>query len=111
MISKSLLAVTASRLSYQDLRGLMRSLSFPLPVNRSQVHLTSCAVNGLPSCHLTPRRSGMVSSVPSSFQLHPVARSGTIDSGLVCATCWSKRTRCLKQLLVARLAANVGYPG
>ena len=44
----------------------MRSFSLDLPVSRSQVHLTSFAVNGLPSCHLTPWRSGNVSSVPSS---------------------------------------------
>src|SRR5205823_13711532 len=105
--SKSPLAVTASRLSYQDLRGLKRSLSFPLPVNRSQVHSTSLAVNGRPSCHLTPRRSGIVSSVTSSFQLHPVARSGTIDCGLFCATCWSNITRLLNTPITGRLTASV----
>jgi len=31
-----------------------RSLSFAVPCNSSQVHVTSLAVNGLPSCHLTP---------------------------------------------------------
>ena len=40
--------------AYQDLRGLRRSFSLDLPVSRSQVHLTSLAVKGLPSCHLTP---------------------------------------------------------
>ena len=40
------------------------------------VHLTSAAVNGLPSCHLTPRRSGKVSSVPSSFHAQPVVEIG-----------------------------------
>jgi hypothetical protein len=39
------------------LRGLRRSLSADLPVSMSQVHLTSLAVNGWPSCHLTPCRS------------------------------------------------------
>src|SRR5215471_15257728 len=85
--SKSPFVVTASRLSYQDLRGLMRSLSLPRPVKRSQVHLTSLAVNGWPSCHLTPRCNDIVSSVPSSFQAHRNAKSGTMDFGLFCATC------------------------
>jgi len=48
-------------------------------ISKSQVHLTSCAVNGLPSCHLTPCRSGKVSAGPSSFHDQLVARSGTID--------------------------------
>src|SRR5258708_4918446 len=62
----------------------------------SQVHLTSLAVNGLPSCHLTPRRSLKVSAVLSSSHDHSVARSGTIELRLVCATCWSYMTRLLK---------------
>jgi hypothetical protein len=41
------------------------------------VHLTSLAVNGLPSRHLTPWRKGRVSSVPSSFHDQLVAKSGT----------------------------------
>src|SRR6516165_11824767 len=45
----------------------MRSFSLDLPVKRSQVHLTSLAVNGLPSCHLTPWRSVKLSSFPSSL--------------------------------------------
>ena len=48
----------------------MRSLSLPVPISRSQVHLTSAAVKGLPSCHLTPWRSGKVSSLPSSLHSH-----------------------------------------
>src|SRR5262249_60783055 len=57
--SSSALTTTSSRLPYQALRGLTRRLSplLPLPARRSQVHLTSRAVNGLPSCHLTPERS------------------------------------------------------
>jgi len=54
----------SSRLWYQDLHGLRRSLWLDLPVSRSQVHLTSSAVKGLPSCHLTPSRNGKVSCVP-----------------------------------------------
>jgi hypothetical protein len=56
---------------------------------------------------LTPWSSGIVSSVPSSFQVQLVARSGTIDCGLFCATCWSNITRLLNTLIVGRLAASV----
>ena len=70
---------TSARLLYQALRGLTRSFSALLPCTRSQVHLTSAAVNGLPSCHLTPWRRWKVSSVPSSSHDQSVARSGTID--------------------------------
>src|SRR5215469_11915208 len=105
--SKSPLTVTWSRLWYHDLRGLRRSLSPDLPVNRSQVHFTSSAVNGLPSCHLTPWRNGKVSSVPSSLHDQPVARSGTIELMLVCATCWSYMTRLLKTPIIGRSAAAV----
>ena len=60
------LTVTSARFRYQLLRGLTRSFSLDLPASVSQVHLTSCAVNGLPSCHLTPVRSRNVSAVLSS---------------------------------------------
>src|SRR5205085_10617940 len=63
------------------MRGLSRSLSSPSPRSRSQVHLTSLAVNGLPSCHLTPARNLNVSRVLSSLHDQLSARSGTID-------CW-----------------------
>src|SRR6266478_4067841 len=52
-------------------------------------------MNGLPSCQVTPWRSGKVSSVPSSFHDQAVARSGTIESRLFCFTCWSNTTRLL----------------
>jgi len=55
---------------------LIRNFSLPLSSSRSQVHLTSAAVNGLPSCHLTPVRNLNVSSVPSSFHAQLVASSG-----------------------------------
>ena len=42
--------VISSRLRYQDLRGLTRNFSAVFPASASQVHLTSAAVNGLPSC-------------------------------------------------------------
>jgi hypothetical protein len=94
-------------LLYQVLRGLRRSFSADLPVSRSQVHLTSLAVNGLPSCHLTPGRNGRVSSVPSSFHDQPVARSGTIDAMLFCATSCRYMTRLLKTPIIGRLTAPV----
>ena len=71
------------------------------------MHFTSLAVNGLPSCHLTPWRNGRVSSVPSSFHDQPVARSGTIDPMLFCGTCWSNITRLLKTPIIGRLTAPV----
>src|ERR1700732_3792970 len=89
-------------LLYQDLRGLRRSFSVALPVSRSQVHWTSLAVKGLPSCHVTPWRSGSVNSVPSSFHDQPVARSGTIDVRLFCLTCWSNITRLLNTPIIGR---------
>jgi hypothetical protein len=101
------LAITSSRLLYQDLRGLRRSFSADLPVSKSQVHLTSRAVNGLPSCHPTPGRNGRVSWVPSSFHDQPVARSGTIDPILFCATSWRYMTRLLKTPIIGRLTAPV----
>src|SRR5438874_3826011 len=99
--------VTCSRLRYQDLRGLTRSLSLASPSSRSQVHLTSAAVKDLPSCHLTPWRKEKVSAVPSSFHDHAVARSATIVSGRFCATCWSYMTRLLKMPMAGRSAAPV----
>src|SRR6266404_7453536 len=97
----------SSMLLYQDLRGLRRSLSLALPVSKSQVHLTSAAVKGFPSCHLTPWRSGKVSSVPSSLHDHPVARSGTIEARLFCATSCLYMTRLLKTPIIGRLTAAV----
>src|SRR5207253_9328079 len=63
--SYSPLVTTSWTLLYQERRGLTRSFSLVLPASRSQVHFTSFAVNGLPSCHLTPWCNGKVSSVPS----------------------------------------------
>src|SRR6185295_6687902 len=94
-------------LRYHALRGLRRNLSAATPRSRSQVHLTSAAVKGLPSCHLTPGRSGKVSSLPSSLHDQPVARSGTIDLILFCATCWSKTTRLLKTPIIGMPAVIV----
>src|SRR5207302_23142 len=99
--------VISSRLRYQLLRGLMRNVSLALAVNRSQVHLTSLAVKGFPSCHRTPSRNAKVSSVPSSFHDQLVASSGTIVSGRFCFTCWSYRTRLLKTPIIGRVATTV----
>src|SRR5258708_21692610 len=73
----------------------------------SQVHLTSLAVNGLPSCHLTPWRSGKVSSVPSSLHDQLTAKSGTIDCILFCGTSCLYITRLLKTPIIGRLTAAV----
>src|ERR1700746_91856 len=94
--------VIRSRFLYQDLRGLTRSFSLDLPVSMSQVHWTSLAVKGLPSCQVTPGGNGRVSSVPSSFHAHPVARSGTMDARPFCFTCWSNMTRLLKTPIIGR---------
>src|SRR5260370_16784916 len=96
MASLSPLVVTRSRFRYHALRGLRRSLASDLPSSMSQVHLTSLAVKGPPSCHLTLSRSLKVSSVPSSFHDQLVARSGTIDCRLFCGTCWPYMTRLSK---------------
>src|SRR6516164_6148258 len=92
----------ASRFLYQSLRGLTLSFSLALPVSIAQVHSTSLAVKGFPSCQVTPSRSGKVSSVPSSFHDQPVARSGTIELRLFCFTCWSNMTRLLKTPIIGR---------
>src|SRR5215472_7216935 len=72
-----------------------------------QVHLTSLAVNGLPSCHLMPWRSGKVSSVPSSLHDQLTARSGTIDCIVFCGASCLYITRLLKTPIIGRLAAAV----
>src|SRR5467141_2602505 len=89
-----------SRLRYQDLRGLVRSLSSLLPRIRSQVHLTSAPVKGLPSCQLTPCRSSKVSALKSAFHDHLVARSGSIVSIRFCGTSGLKRTKLLKTAII-----------
>src|SRR6185312_14615430 len=78
-----------------------------MPVSKSQVHLTSAAVNGLPSCHLTPLRSLKVSAVLAASHDHSVARSGTTDLRPLCATCWSYMTRLLKTPIIGPCPAMV----
>src|ERR1700720_2453276 len=73
-------AVTSSRLRYHALRGLRRSALADLPSSMSHVHLTSCAVKGFPSCHLTPWRSRKLSRVWSSFHDQLSASSNSIKS-------------------------------
>src|SRR6266436_9272489 len=105
--SKSPLVVTSSRLRYQGLRGLTRSFSLDLPVSKSQVHWTSLAVKGLPSCHLTPWRKRNVSCDLSSSQDHSVARSGTIDCSPLCGTSCLYIARLLKTPIMGPSAAMV----
>src|SRR5882724_11181949 len=84
------LVVTSLRLKNQDLRGFLRSFESSPPFTMSHVHFTSALVKGLPSCHFTPSRSLKVSSVPSLFHAHSVARSATIWSGAFCFDLGSK---------------------
>src|SRR5689334_23380329 len=77
----SLLGITSSRLRYQDLRGLTRNFSVDLPVIRSQVHLTSAAVNGFPSCHLTPSIIGPSTTIVDSSWIDTLAM--LVPSGIL----------------------------
>ena len=86
------------RLLYQILRGFLRmrsDFSSTLPISASQVHFTSSAENGLPSCHFTPLRSLKVSLVWSGLYDQLSARSGTILSGLLVFSLGSNITRLL----------------
>src|SRR2546421_8464621 len=105
--SVSPLTLISVTLAYQSLRGFLRNFCSETPRSMSQVHFTSLAVNGLPSCHFTPWRSGKVSSVPSSLHDQLVARSGTIDCRLFCGTSCLYITRLLKTPIIGRLAAAV----
>ena len=77
----------SSRLRYHAFRGLSRNLSCPLPSTRSNVHLTSAAVKGFPSCHLTPWRNLKLSRVKSGFHDQLSASSGWMNSGRFCFSC------------------------
>src|ERR1700751_3662429 len=88
---------TSCSFVYQIFRGLRwKSALSPLPISIRQVHCTSLAVNGWPSCHLTPWRSLKVSFVlvPSHDQLS--ARSPITVSRLSCGLAGSNTTRLLK---------------
>src|SRR5215204_7809922 len=78
--SKSPLIVTSCRLVHQFCRGFRRNESGAFPWILFQVHWTSLAVNGLPSCHLTPCRSLKVSLVRGASQDQLSASSGTMAS-------------------------------
>src|SRR3546814_21017080 len=78
---------------YQAARGLKRSFLPSRPATRSQVHFTSAAVQGSPSCHLTPSRSLKVSFVRSSFHDQLSARYGRIVSRLLRRPSWWSTTR------------------
>src|ERR1700676_2015131 len=99
--------MTSDRLAYQDLRGFTRSRSELLPCTRSQVHLTSAAVNGLPSCHLTSLRRWNVSREPSSSHAQSVPSSGTMAERLFWGMCWSNKTRLLNTAIIGRSATTV----
>src|SRR5260221_349646 len=92
--------VTLSTLAYQPLRKLTLKLSGAVPASRSQVHFTSAAVKGLPSCQLTPLRRAKVSFLPSSLHVHFSARSGTMPSRLFCRLCGSNITRLLSTPII-----------
>src|ERR1700722_2481868 len=88
--------LTSCNLPYQTLRGLRwKSWVSPLPISIRQVHCTSLAVNGLPSCHMTPCRSLKVSLVLVASHDQLSARSGITVSRLSCALCGSNTTRLL----------------
>src|SRR5215475_13999900 len=98
--SSSPLTVTLSRLVYQDARGFLRNSSGSFPVSVFQVHCTSFAENGLPSCHLTPWRSVKMSLVLSPFQDQLSARSGTMLLSLFCFSFGSNITRLLNTPII-----------
>src|SRR4029078_6764480 len=85
--SRSPLVVISVTFSHQSLRGFLRNLSSPLPCNRSNVHFTSFAVNGFPSCHLTPECSLKVSARLSALHDQLSARSGLIVPMLFWGLC------------------------
>src|SRR3979411_632786 len=104
--SLSPLVVTSSRLKYQTWRGFLRkSEASPLPISMFQVHCTSLAENGLPSCHLTPSRSLNVNFVLVGSHDQLVAISGTRVSALSCDFNGSNLTRVLE----IRMKRNINH--
>src|SRR4029079_7940726 len=89
--------LTSVSLLYQTFRGLrLKSWVSVLPISMRQVHCTSLAVNGWPSCHFTPCRSLNVSLVLVESQDQLSARSGTTESMLSWTCAGSNTTRLLK---------------
>src|SRR5215470_13020403 len=81
---------------YQTFRGLrLKSCVSVLPISIRQVHCTSLAVNGWPSCHFTPWRSLKVSLVLVESHDQLSARSGITVSILSCGFAGSNTTRLL----------------
>src|ERR1051325_115466 len=81
---------------YQTLRGLrLKSCVSVLPISVRQVHCTSLAVNGWPSCHFPPCRSLKVSFVLPESHDQLSARSPTTVSRLSCGLAGSNTTRLL----------------
>src|SRR3954469_14283806 len=88
--------VTSCSFEYQTRRGFLRkSCTSPLPISMRQVHCTSLAVNGWPSCHFTPWRSLNVNLVLVASHDQLSARSGITVSRLSCALAGSNVTRLL----------------
>src|ERR1700752_3754195 len=81
---------------YQTFRGLrLKSCVSVFPISIRQVHCTSFAVNGWPSCHFTPWRSLKVSFVLVESQDQLSARSGMTVARLSCGLAGSNITRLL----------------
>src|SRR5712671_6366582 len=90
------MTLTSFSFVYQTFRGLrLKSRVSPLPISIRQVHCTSFAVNGWPSCHFTPCRSLKVSLVLVWSQDQLSARSGITVSRLSCGLAGSNTTRLL----------------
>src|SRR5215467_10053803 len=88
--------LTSCSLVYQTLRGLrLKSDVSVLPISIRQVHCTSFAVKGWPSCHFTPCRSLKVSFVFVESHDQLSARSGITVSRLSCGLAGSNTTRLL----------------
>src|SRR5437868_13886128 len=81
---------------YQTFRGLrLKSDVSPLPISIRQVHCTSLAVKGWPSCHFTPDLSLKVNLVLVGSQDQLSARSGMTVSILSWTLAGSNTTRLL----------------
>jgi hypothetical protein len=101
------LVETSVTLAYQAWRGFLRNFCAERSITMSKVHFTSAAVNGLPSCQLTPGRRRKASLVPSAFHSQPVASSGTMPSIVFCGLCWSNSTRLLNTAMNGALIEKV----
>src|ERR1700704_1642846 len=99
--------MTSLTFSYQIARGLRRRYSGSLPLRRCHVHCTSLAVNGFPSCQVTPGRKFSVSLVPVVSQSQLSASSGTMVPNSPRGFIGSNRTRLLKIAMNGMLVAIV----